>query len=34
MDLVFITGAAALWFVMVLLVRGFVRLEKPQGERS
>jgi hypothetical protein len=30
----FIAGAAALWFVMVLLVWGFGRLEKPQGERS
>jgi hypothetical protein len=34
MDLVFIAGGAALWFVMVLLVWGFARLEKPQGERS
>ena len=34
MDIAFIVGAAALWGVMVLLVWGFQRLERPQGGRS
>lgn len=34
MDLAFILGAAALWGVMVLLVWGFKKLEKPEGGRS
>jgi hypothetical protein len=34
MDLAFILGAAALWGVMVLLVWGFQKLEKPEGGRS
>jgi hypothetical protein len=34
MDLAFILVAAALWGVMVLLVWGFEKLEKPEGGRS
>lgn len=34
MDLVFIFDATALWGVMVLLVWGFQKLEKPEGGRS
>lgn len=34
MDIVFIVGAAALWGVMVLLVWGFQKLERPRGGRS
>lgn len=34
MDMVFIGGIALLWGVMVLLVRGFEKLEHPQGGRS
>ncbi|SFU78785.1 hypothetical protein SAMN05216350_105114 [Polaromonas sp. YR568] len=34
MDLAFILGAASLWGVMVLLVWGFQKLEKPEGGRS
>jgi hypothetical protein len=34
MDLAFILGAASLWGVMVLLVWGFKKLEKPEGGRS
>jgi hypothetical protein len=34
MDLAFVLGAAALWGVMVLLVWGFKKLEKPEGGRS
>ncbi len=34
MDLAFILGATALWGVMVLLVWGFQKLEKPEGGRS
>jgi hypothetical protein len=34
MDIAFIVGAAALWGVMVLLVWGFQKLERPQGGRS
>lgn len=34
MDIVFIAGIAALWAVMALMVRGFERLEKPQGGRA
>jgi hypothetical protein len=33
MDMVFIAAAAGLWSVMVLLVWGFKKLEKPQGGR-
>lgn len=34
MDIAFIPGIAALWGVMVLLVAGFKKLEKPAGARS
>ena len=34
MDLAFVLAAAALWGVMVLLVWGFQKLEKPEGGRS
>jgi hypothetical protein len=34
MDIVFISVAAGLWGLMVLLVWGFRKLEKPQGARS
>jgi hypothetical protein len=34
MDMVFITAAAGLWGLMVLLVWGFKKLEKPAGGRS
>ncbi len=34
MDIVFIFGITALWGVMVLLVWGFQKLEKPEGGRS
>lgn len=34
MDIVFIAIAAGLWGLMVLLVRGFKKLEKPAGGRS
>jgi len=34
MDLVYLGVAAALWSLMVLLVRGFVRLEQAKGERT
>ncbi len=37
MDIVFIGAAAlaaGLWGVMVLLVWGFKKLEKPQGDRT
>ena len=33
MDLVFLGGIGLLWLLMVLLVAGFRRLEKPQGGR-
>jgi hypothetical protein len=33
MDIVFIAATAALWGVLVLLVRGFRKLERPQGSR-
>jgi hypothetical protein len=33
MDIVFIAASAGLWGVMVLLVWGFKKLEKPQGAR-
>jgi hypothetical protein len=33
MDIVFIAAAAGLWGLMVLLVLGFKKLEKPQGGR-
>ncbi len=34
MDIPFVLGSALLWGVMVLLVWGFKKLEKPQGGRS
>ena len=34
MDIVFIAAVAGLWGVMVLLVWGFQKLERPQGGRS
>lgn len=34
MDIVFIAGIAALWAAMALMVRGFEKLEKPQGGRA
>jgi hypothetical protein len=34
MDMVFIAAAAGLWAVMVLLVWGFKKLEKPAGGRA
>ena len=34
MDIVFVAAAAGLWGVMVLLVWGFKKLEKPAGGRS
>jgi len=33
MDIVFFAAAAGLWGLMVLLVWGFRKLEKPQGDR-
>lgn len=33
MDIVFVALLAALWGLMVLLVKGFKRLERPQGDR-
>ena len=33
MDMVFLAAAGALWGVMVLLVRGFEKLEVPAGGR-
>jgi len=33
MDMVFLGGIALLWGVMVLLVWGFEKLERPQGGR-
>jgi hypothetical protein len=33
MDIVFVAASAALWGLMVLLVWGFKKLEKPQGGR-
>jgi hypothetical protein len=34
MDFVFLAAAAGLWGVMVLLVWGFEKLEKPTGGRA
>lgn len=34
MDVVYVGGVALLWGVMVLLVWGFEKLERPQGGRS
>ncbi len=34
MDIVFVLGSVLLWGVMVLLVLGFKKLEKPQEGRS
>lgn len=34
MDIAFVLGVVALWGVMVLLVWGFQKLEKPEGGRS
>ena len=33
MDVLFLSGIALLWAVMVWLVFGFCKLEKPQGGR-
>lgn len=33
MDVVFVAAGAALWGLMVLVVWGFRKLEKPQGGR-
>jgi hypothetical protein len=33
MDIVFVALLAGLWGLMVLLVKGFKRLERPQGGR-
>ncbi len=33
MDIIFLACVALLWGVMVLLVAGFRRLERPQGGR-
>ena len=33
MDIVFIVASAGLWGLMVLMVWGFKKLEKPQGGR-
>jgi hypothetical protein len=33
MDIVFIAASAGLWGLMVLMVWGFKKLEKPQGGR-
>ena len=34
MDILFLSGTSLLWAVMVWLVLGFSKLEKPQGGRS
>jgi hypothetical protein len=34
MDMVYVAGLALLWGLMVLLVLGFKKLDKPQGGRS
>ena len=34
MDIVFLGGIALFWALMVLLVWGFRKLERPQGGRS
>ena len=34
MDMVFVGGIVLLWSAMVLLVRGFEKLESPKGGRS
>ncbi len=34
MDMVFVGGIVLLWGVMVLLVRGFEKLERPEGGRQ
>ncbi len=34
MDIAFVMGGALLWGMMVLLVWGFEKLEKPAGGRS
>ena len=34
MDMVYVAGLALLWGLMVLLVWGFKKLDKPQGGRS
>ena len=33
MDIIFLSGVAALWGAMALLVWGFRKLERPQGGR-
>lgn len=34
MDIPYVAGLALLWGVMVLLVRGFQKLDQPRGGRS
>ena len=34
MDMVYVAGLALLWGLMVMLVLGFKKLDKPQGGRS
>ncbi len=34
MDVLWITGLGLLWGVMVLLLKGFQKLDKPQGGRA
>jgi hypothetical protein len=34
MDMVYVAGLSLLWCLMVLLVLGFKKLDKPQGGRS
>ena len=34
MDMVYVAGLALLWGLMVVLVLGFKKLDKPQGGRS
>lgn len=33
MEIAYIVGGLALWGAMALMVQGFKKLEKPQGER-
>lgn len=34
MDIAFIVGGILLWVVVVLMVKGLAKLEKPKGERA
>jgi hypothetical protein len=34
MDIVYVAGMVLLWGLLVLLVQGFKKLDKPQGGRS